>query len=127
MDQRRNYKNIFDALIRITREEGFMGLFAGVAPTVVRAAALNTGTCVNFSVVGEKSQLQSFRVVLRPIPYGVHIEWTVLRPKFHDVAVLDRVGLADCRVGIAPLQIGLFARLPILCQKPTSSMRARDL
>lgn len=43
LDQRRNYKNVFDALIRITREEGVMGLFAGVAPTVVRAAVLNTG------------------------------------------------------------------------------------
>lgn len=43
MDQRRNYKNVFDALIRISREEGVMGLFAGVAPTVVRAAVLNTG------------------------------------------------------------------------------------
>jgi len=43
VDQRRNYKNIFDALIRITREEGVMGLFAGAGPTVARAAVLNTG------------------------------------------------------------------------------------
>lgn len=43
VDQRRNYKGIFDALIRITREEGVAGLFAGATPTVVRAAVLNTG------------------------------------------------------------------------------------
>jgi hypothetical protein len=43
LDQRRNYKNVFDALFRIAREEGFMGLFAGATPTVVRAAVLNTG------------------------------------------------------------------------------------
>jgi solute carrier family 25 oxoglutarate transporter 11 len=43
LDQRRNYKNVFDALIRITKEEGAMGLFAGATPTVVRAAVLNTG------------------------------------------------------------------------------------
>eukprot|EP00238_Polyblepharides_amylifera_P001713 CAMPEP_0196572648 /NCGR_PEP_ID=MMETSP1081-20130531/2634_1 /TAXON_ID=36882 /ORGANISM="Pyramimonas amylifera, Strain CCMP720" /LENGTH=300 /DNA_ID=CAMNT_0041890029 /DNA_START=158 /DNA_END=1060 /DNA_ORIENTATION=+ len=45
--QRRNYKNIFDALIRITREEGAIGLFAGAVPTVVRAAILNTGMFVS--------------------------------------------------------------------------------
>lgn len=42
-EQRRNYKNVFDALMRITREEGVLGLFKGAAPTVVRAMALNMG------------------------------------------------------------------------------------
>lgn len=41
--ERRNYKGIFDALFRITKEEGVAGLFAGATPTVVRAAVLNTG------------------------------------------------------------------------------------
>lgn len=41
--ERRNYKGVFDALIRITREEGMVGLFKGAGPTVVRAMALNMG------------------------------------------------------------------------------------
>ncbi|KAJ3343894.1 putative mitochondrial 2-oxoglutarate/malate carrier protein [Gonapodya sp. JEL0774] len=41
--ERRGYKNVFDALVRITREEGILALWKGAAPTVVRAMALNFG------------------------------------------------------------------------------------
>ncbi|KAK9843706.1 hypothetical protein WJX81_003189 [Elliptochloris bilobata] len=40
---RRNYKNVGDAMIRIVKEEGPVGLFRGAGPTVVRAMALNMG------------------------------------------------------------------------------------
>jgi solute carrier family 25 oxoglutarate transporter 11 len=43
LDQRRNYKGVGDALVRIVREEGAKGLFTGAGPTVVRAMALNMG------------------------------------------------------------------------------------
>lgn len=42
-EQRRNYKGVGDAFVRIVKEDGFGGLFRGCAPTVVRAMALNTG------------------------------------------------------------------------------------
>ena len=42
-EQRRNYKNAFDALGRIVKDEGVKGLFTGAGPTVVRACALNMG------------------------------------------------------------------------------------
>jgi solute carrier family 25 (mitochondrial oxoglutarate transporter), member 11 len=42
-DQRRNYKGVSDAFVRIVREEGVGGLFTGATPTVVRAMALNMG------------------------------------------------------------------------------------
>jgi len=42
-DQRRNYKGIGDAFVRIVREDGFAGLFRGAGPTIVRAMALNMG------------------------------------------------------------------------------------
>ncbi|KXS18187.1 2-oxoglutarate/malate translocator [Gonapodya prolifera JEL478] len=41
--ERRGYKNVFDALVRIAREEGVLALWKGSAPTVVRAMALNFG------------------------------------------------------------------------------------
>eukprot|EP00239_Pterosperma_sp_CCMP1384_P005631 CAMPEP_0197850224 /NCGR_PEP_ID=MMETSP1438-20131217/14677_1 /TAXON_ID=1461541 /ORGANISM="Pterosperma sp., Strain CCMP1384" /LENGTH=296 /DNA_ID=CAMNT_0043463269 /DNA_START=83 /DNA_END=973 /DNA_ORIENTATION=- len=45
--ERRNYKNVFDAIFRIMKEEGVMGIFSGCAPTVVRAAVLNCGMFVS--------------------------------------------------------------------------------
>ena len=42
-EQRRNYKGIGDAFVRIVREDGVIGLFRGAGPTVVRAMALNMG------------------------------------------------------------------------------------
>ncbi|KAF8056785.1 1-acyl-sn-glycerol-3-phosphate acyltransferase [Scenedesmus sp. PABB004] len=43
VDQRRNYKGVGDAMVRIVREDGVAGLFRGGGPTVVRAMALNMG------------------------------------------------------------------------------------
>jgi solute carrier family 25 oxoglutarate transporter 11 len=40
---RRNYKNIFDALIRVTREEGFGALYSGLAPNILRGMSMNVG------------------------------------------------------------------------------------
>ncbi|GLC44514.1 hypothetical protein PLESTB_000065100 [Pleodorina starrii] len=42
-EQRRNYKGVGDAFVRIVREDGVGGLFRGAAPTVVRAMSLNMG------------------------------------------------------------------------------------
>eukprot|EP00871_Galdieria_phlegrea_P004645 jgi/Galph1/5181/GphlegSOOS_G3835.1 len=41
LDQQRRYKHVFDALIRIVREEGVFTLWRGASPTVGRAMALN--------------------------------------------------------------------------------------
>lgn len=43
VEQRRNYKGVGDAMMRIAREDGVAGLFRGGGPTVVRAMALNMG------------------------------------------------------------------------------------
>uniref|UniRef100_A0A6U0UXS4 Uncharacterized protein n=1 Tax=Polytomella parva TaxID=51329 RepID=A0A6U0UXS4_9CHLO len=43
VEQRRNYKGVGDALLRIIKDEGAVGLFRGAAPTVVRAMSLNMG------------------------------------------------------------------------------------
>ena len=43
LNERRNYKNVLDALSRIVREEGLITLWRGSAPTVLRAIAMNLG------------------------------------------------------------------------------------
>jgi len=42
-EDRRNYKNVFDALIRTVREEGFGALYKGVAPNILRGMSMNVG------------------------------------------------------------------------------------
>lgn len=42
-EDRRNYKNVFDALIRTTKEEGVGALYKGLAPNVLRGMAMNVG------------------------------------------------------------------------------------
>ena len=43
VDQRRNYKHVFDAFSRIIKEEGLITLWRGSAPTVLRGMAMNLG------------------------------------------------------------------------------------
>ena len=53
---RRNYKNFFDALGRIVKEEGVPGLWKGCAPTVVRAMSLNLGMLTSYDESKERLQ-----------------------------------------------------------------------
>lgn len=43
VEQRRNYKNVFDALRRIPKEEGAFAYWRGCTPTIFRASAMNFG------------------------------------------------------------------------------------
>lgn len=47
--QRRNYKSVFDAFGSIVRSDGIISLWAGCAPTIARAMALNLGQLALFS------------------------------------------------------------------------------
>ncbi|KAI3846154.1 hypothetical protein MKX01_002927 [Papaver californicum] len=46
--QRRNYTNAFQALYRISADEGVLALWKGAGPTVVRAMALNMGMLASY-------------------------------------------------------------------------------
>ncbi|CAK7200686.1 hypothetical protein SEUCBS139899_003384 [Sporothrix eucalyptigena] len=46
---RRNYTSAFNALARITRDEGVFGLWKGASPTVIRAMSTNFGQLAFFS------------------------------------------------------------------------------
>ncbi|CAB9522723.1 Mitochondrial 2-oxoglutarate/malate carrier protein [Seminavis robusta] len=41
VEQRRNYNNVIDCIVRISREEGLANLWRGAAPTVLRATLLS--------------------------------------------------------------------------------------
>jgi len=47
--ERRGYKNVIDALIRVCREEGVLSMWRGVFPTVVRGAVLNSAQLGGYS------------------------------------------------------------------------------
>lgn len=47
-EQRRNYKNGVDAMIRMAREEGVRGFFSGATPTIVRGLAVNVGMLTTY-------------------------------------------------------------------------------
>ncbi|KAH8408429.1 hypothetical protein KR215_005434, partial [Drosophila sulfurigaster] len=48
-DQRRNYKNVGDALVRIVKEEGLFALWRGCLPTVGRAMIVNMVQLASYS------------------------------------------------------------------------------
>ena len=47
--ERRNYKNVVDALTRIAKEEGVRGLWTGAIPTIARASVLNCAHLVAYN------------------------------------------------------------------------------
>lgn len=47
-NQRRNYKNAIDGLIRMTREEGFRSLFRGVWPNSMRAVLMTSSQLATY-------------------------------------------------------------------------------
>ncbi|XP_026828450.1 mitochondrial 2-oxoglutarate/malate carrier protein [Ooceraea biroi] len=51
VDQRRNYKNVFDAFIRIVKEEGLFTLWRGSMATIGRAVVVNVSQLATYSQV----------------------------------------------------------------------------
>lgn len=47
--ERRNYKNVFDALFRIVKEEGILTLWRGAIPTMGRAMVVNAAQLASYS------------------------------------------------------------------------------
>ncbi|XP_052755096.1 mitochondrial 2-oxoglutarate/malate carrier protein [Galleria mellonella] len=53
VEQRRNYKNVVDALVRIVKEEGTVKLWRGATPTVGRAMVVNAAQLGTYSQARE--------------------------------------------------------------------------
>ena len=54
LDQRRNYKNVFDGMYRVIKEEGFTNLWRGCTPTVARACIINFAMLAPFEEFKQK-------------------------------------------------------------------------
>jgi solute carrier family 25 oxoglutarate transporter 11 len=50
---RRGYKNVFDALLRVAREEGLASLWTGIVPNIGRGMAMNVGQMACFDQAKE--------------------------------------------------------------------------
>lgn len=53
-EDRRNYKNVFDAMRRIATDEGVLKLWNGAVPTMARAIALTTAQLVSYEESKER-------------------------------------------------------------------------
>lgn len=47
--ERRNYKHVGDALVRMAREEGILTLWRGAVPTMARAMVVNAAQLASYS------------------------------------------------------------------------------
>ena len=56
--KRRGYRNVFHAFTTIVKDEGFMNLYRGCAPTVTRAMSLNLAMLTSYDVVKLKLEAQ---------------------------------------------------------------------
>nr|POE65944.1 mitochondrial dicarboxylate transporter [Quercus suber] len=50
LEQRRNYKNAIEGLVRMTREEGFRSLFRGVWPNSTRAVLMTASQLASYDI-----------------------------------------------------------------------------
>lgn len=54
VEERRNYKHVFDAFGRIVKEEGITSCWKGAGPTIIRAIAMNVAMLVTYDECREK-------------------------------------------------------------------------
>ena len=47
--ERRNYKNVVDCILRVSKEDGIPGLWRGATPTIIRAMLLSSSTLAVYS------------------------------------------------------------------------------
>lgn len=128
---RRNYKNVFDALLRTTREEGVGALYKGLLPNVMRGMSMNVGmmACydqaketvaglLNDPMVGGPSlstqlgasAIAGFTAALFSLPFDV-IKSRLMAMKPDHTGQMPYKGVVDCTLTIARVEgpRGFFA------------------
>ncbi|GMH52021.1 hypothetical protein TrST_g8245 [Triparma strigata] len=127
--QRRNYKNVFDALIRTAKEEGFGALYKGLAPNIFRGMSMNVGMLACYDQAKElvgsinndpllkkkttqmgASCIAGFTAALFSLPFDL-IKSRLMSQQPNSSGKLPYSGIADCGVKILKADgvRGLFA------------------
>lgn len=119
--ERRNYKNVFDAFIRTTNEEGFGALYKGLAPNILRGMAMNVGMMACYDQAKEgcakllddpmiggpalKTQLASsaiagFTAALFSMPFDLVKSRLMAMKPDHITGIMPYKGIMDCAMQI---------------------------
>ncbi|XP_026748328.2 mitochondrial 2-oxoglutarate/malate carrier protein-like [Galleria mellonella] len=106
-EKRRNYKNVFNALNRIVREEGVTALWRGAVPTVTRAMVVNAAQLGTYS--------QARELLLPTLGEGIVLHlWSSMIAGFVTSAASLPVDIVKTRVQMAAKgssQIGVLLNI----------------
>jgi len=120
--ERRNYKNVFDALIRTTKEEGIGALYKGLMPNILRGMSMNVGMLACYDQAKEivasvlndpmtnntpslptkmgSSCIAGFTAALFSLPFDL-VKSRLMAQKINpETGKLPYSGIADCAVKI---------------------------
>ncbi len=132
LEERRNYKNVFDALIRTTKEEGFGALYKGLGPNILRGMSMNVGMLACYDQAKEmvakilndpmeggprlttklgSSAVAGFTAALFSLPFDVMKSRLMAMKPNPETGKMPYSGIADCAVKIMKTEgpAGFFA------------------
>jgi len=120
--ERRNYKNVFDALIRTTKEEGIGALYKGLMPNILRGMSMNVGMLACYDQAKEivasvlndpmtnntpslptkmgSSAIAGFTAALFSLPFDLIKSRLMAQTPNPDTGKLPYKGVADCAIKI---------------------------
>ena len=120
-EDRRNYKNVFDALIRTTKEEGIGALYKGLAPNILRGMSMNVGMLACYDQAKEmvakllndpmtngptlptkmgSSAIAGFTAALFSLPFDLIKSRLMAQKPNPETGKMPYSGVADCAVQI---------------------------
>ena len=130
--ERRNYKNVFDALIRTSSEEGVGALYKGLLPNVLRGMAMNVGMMACYDQAKEMvasllndpmtngpslatrlgaSATAGFTAALFSLPFDLIKSRLMAQKPDPKTGMLPYKGIVDCTIKIAQKEgpLGFFS------------------